>query len=159
MSELIRVHAACAADDLTFLYFINAALKPMRHGKHVTSLFEIDISNSIREATAEQIQNCHLFLLLLGNNTRYSPSVLSEVDIALSFDKPIVVCNLYGYRKRDPKRCLPSLKDVLALHVSREAAILGYAIQKWPSRHNLYKCRGTKTPHYYKDAVYERLGL
>ena len=59
----------------------------------------------------------------------------------------------------DSDRCPPILRDELAIHISFNAKILQYALENWESSHRQYVSKGETGAYYYKDSVYDNLGL
>jgi hypothetical protein len=115
---------------------------------------------SIKAQLAERMRNSKVFILLVGERTRYLVKFVRwEIEQALARDLPIISVNLNGRRSMDAERCPPILQSALALHVSFNAAIMQHALDNWPTSHTQLKQRGDSGPYYYKDTVYAGLGL
>ena len=59
----------------------------------------------------------------------------------------------------DEDRCPPIIKNKLAIHVSFNTKIVQYAMENWENSHNFYKKEGKNGAYYYKDSIYNNLGL
>ena len=65
---------------------------------------------SIKAQLAERMRNSKVFVLLVGEHTRYlTKFVIWEIDQAISRNLPIIVVNLNGKRSMDDERC-PTLQ-------------------------------------------------
>ena len=51
------------------------------------------------------------------------------------------------------------MKDNLAIHISFNAKILQYALENWSESDEKYRREGKIGAYYYKESVYEKLGL
>ncbi|MCZ2114646.1 MAG: TIR domain-containing protein [Anaerolineae bacterium] len=115
---------------------------------------------SIKAQLAERMRNTKVFVLLVGERTRYLQKFVRwEIEQAIKRDLPIIAVNLNGRRSMDEDRCPPVLRAELAIHVSFNAAIMQYALDNWPSSHLQYRQTEKTGPYYYKDSVYTGLGL
>jgi len=115
---------------------------------------------SIKAQLMDRLRNTKIFVLLVGENTRYLYKFVRwEIEQALSRDIPIIAVNLNGARAIDINRCPPLLKNELAVHISFNARIMQYALENWPDIHMNCRIQGKNAPHYYKDNVYRELGL
>lgn len=115
---------------------------------------------SIKAQLAERMRNSKVFILLVGERTRYlTKFVRWEIDQAISRALPIIVVNLNGKRSMDDERCPTLAKETLAVHISFNAAIMQHALDNWPNSHETYKRAGESGPYYYKEEIYKRQGL
>lgn len=115
---------------------------------------------SIKAQLAERMRNSKIFVLLVGERTRYlTKFVRWEIEEAISRVLPIVVVNLNGKRSMDYDRCPALAKETLAVHVSFNAAIMQHALDNWPESDQRYREEGKSGPYYYKEEVYKGLGL
>lgn len=115
---------------------------------------------SIKAQLAERMRNSKVFVLLVGERTRYLQKFVRwEIEQAIQRDLPIIAVNLNGRRSMDENRCPPLLKPELAVHVSFNAAIIQHALDNWPLSHQ--QCRQSQKagPYYYNDSVYTGLRL
>ncbi|MHB8071642.1 MAG: TIR domain-containing protein [Candidatus Cryosericum sp.] len=115
---------------------------------------------SIKAQLAERLRNSKVFVLLVGESTRYLYKFVQwEIEQAVSREMPIIVVNLNGRRSMDEDRCPPILRDSLAIHVSFNTAIMQHALETWPDSDEVHRKASESGPYYYKDEVYKRLGL
>ena len=115
---------------------------------------------SIKEALAERLRNSKVFVLLVGEKTRYLTKFVKwEIEQAIKRGLPMIVVNLNGRRGMDTDRCPPAAQGALAVHIPFGAAIMQYALDHWPSSHEAYVKDGRTGPFYYKEEVYKGLGL
>ena len=121
---------------------------------------DTSLPKSIKRQLRERILNSKSLIVLIGANTRYLYRFVRwEMEQALELDIPIVGVNLNGLRRQDVEKCPPIIRDALAVHVSFNAAIIQYALDNWPLRHQKYRRENKTGPFYYKTTVYSRLGL
>jgi len=115
---------------------------------------------TMKRKLRERLLNSKTFIVLVGKQTRYLfKFVRWEMEQALKLDIPIIAVNLNGKRKMDSDRCPPIIRDELAIHISFNARIVQHALEHWENRHFELKRKGESGPYYYKQNVYERLGL
>jgi len=115
---------------------------------------------SIKAQLAERMRNSKLFVLLVGERTRYLRIFVPwEIEQAIARDLPIIVVNLNGRRSMDDERCPALAKETLAVHLSFNAAIMQHALDNWPASHEKLKREGKSGPYYYQEEVYKRLSL
>ena len=116
--------------------------------------------DSIKAALRERLKNAREFILLVGEKTKFQNTYVRwEIELAMKHDLPIIAVNLNGKRSMDEQRCPLILRDQLAVHVTFNPAIIQYALENWPSSYSTYRSQGKSGPYYYKDSVYEKLGL
>lgn len=115
---------------------------------------------SIKAQLAERMRNTKLFVLLVGENTRYLYKFVRwEIEQAIKRDLPIIAVNLNGTRFMDQKRCPPLLREELAVHISFNMAVMQHALDNWPASHEKLRCQGKTGPYYYNAEVYKEFGL
>lgn len=115
---------------------------------------------SIKAQLAERMRNTRVFVLLVGERTRYLQKFVRwEIEQAITRDLPIIAVNLNGRRSMDEDRCPPVLRNELAVYVSFNAAIIQRALDHWPASHVLHRQAKETGPYYYKESVYTGLGL
>jgi hypothetical protein len=116
--------------------------------------------DSIKAQLAERMRNSKLFVLLVGDRTRYLKKFLPwEISQAIRRDLPIIVVNLNGRRGMDEELCPTLAKETLAVHISFNAAIMQYALDNWPASHKGFRDEGKSGAYYYKGEVYTKLDL
>lgn len=81
-----------------------------------------------------------------------------EVDVIIEFDLPVVIANLDGDRKIDRDFIPKSFLDVdyYTLSVSFQPAIIKRALDSYAPQ---YLTSGRSGPHYYKEDIYDSVGL
>jgi hypothetical protein len=115
---------------------------------------------SIKTQLMERLRNTKVFVLLVGENTRYLYKFVRwEIEQALSRNLPIIVVNLNGERSIDTDRCPPLLRDELAVHISFNSKIMQHALENWPASYESYKAEEKSGPYYYNNDAYRGLGL
>ena len=115
---------------------------------------------SIKKGLQERFRNTKVFVLLVGEHTRYLYRYVRwEIQEALNRNIPCIVVNLNGKRSLDSERCPAIIRDELALHISYNAKIMQYALENWPLYFEIAKREGKKGAYYYSDEIYRKLGL
>ncbi|TGU95029.1 molecular chaperone Tir [Mesorhizobium sp. M00.F.Ca.ET.151.01.1.1] len=114
---------------------------------------------SIKRQLRERFANSKLFMVLIGEKTRYLTKFVKwEIETAIRLDLPIIGINLDGSRTQDD-RCPPAMRDTLAVYVPFSEKIITYAMNDWPSSHVENRRAGKTGWFYYYDHVYKSLGL
>ena len=119
-------------------------------------------TESIKRKLAERMANSKIFVLLLGEKTKYLTRFVKwEVEHALYLNLPIIVVNINGKRDEDYERMPSWLNGQLCISCSFNAKILQYSLEHWESYHYQYKRDREKDGKHYswKSGVYEDLGL
>lgn len=138
-------------DNSTFNFYDAHDLKQAR---------DWSTEESIKRSLSERLANSKMFILLIGEKTRYLYKFVKwEIDQAIKRDIPIVCVNLNRMRQMDSNRCPSCLRDHLAVHISYNPAILQHALENWSDSYYSLKRDGKSGPFFYKDAVYQNLGL
>lgn len=121
---------------------------------------------TIKRKLRERMSNSKVFVLLVGEKTRYLHKFVSwEIEQAIKLELPIIVVNLpksiggEGKREVDRERCPKKAKDTLAIHISFRSKILQCALEDWPKKHKNYKKANDNRSYRYSDDVYADLGL
>ena len=116
--------------------------------------------DSIKSALRERMKNSRVLIVLVGEKTKYQHTYVRwEIEYAIKLGLPIIVVNLNGKRSMDETRCPLILRDQLAVHVTFNAAIIQHALENWPSSHASHVAQNDTGPYFYKDSVYQQLGL
>ena len=114
---------------------------------------------SIKRQLRERFANSKVFLLLIGENTRYLTKFVKwEIETAIGLSLPLIGININGNRRKDD-RCPPALRDALAVYVSFNEKIITHAMNDWPGYHGNYEKKSLGGPCHYNDSVYKSLGL
>lgn len=115
---------------------------------------------SIKAGLEERFRNSKAFVLLVGDHTKYLYKYVRwEIEQAIKRDLPCIVVNINGKRDCDDNLCPALIKEHLAIHISYNAKILQYALEKWPDSARIHKQKGETGPFYYKTEVYQKLGI
>ncbi len=115
---------------------------------------------SIKRSLRERMNNSKVFVLLVGQNTRYLYRFVRwEIELALKLNLPIIVVNLNQARGHDDEHCPPILRDKLAMHVSYSPKILQLALEAWTTWHYEHQRNGRTGPFHYREEIYRGLGL
>jgi hypothetical protein len=115
---------------------------------------------SIKAQLAERMRNSKIFVLLVGERTRYlTKFVRWEIEQAISRNIPIIVVNLNGRRFMDNDRCPTLASQTLAVHIAFNAAIMQHALDYWPTSHEKLINEDKSGPYYYNEDVYRGLRL
>jgi hypothetical protein len=126
----------------------------------INSARDTSTEESIKAQLAERLRNTKVFVILVGENTRYLYKFVRwEIEQAIKRNLPIIAVNLNGKRSMDSDRCPPLLKEALAIHISFNAKIMQHALENWPSSHEKYSSSGESGAYYYKEEVYKGLDL
>ena len=116
--------------------------------------------DSIKAGLEERFRNTSVFVLLVGEHTKYLYKYVRwEIEQAIKRELPCIIVNLNGKRSLDNERCPVLIKDHLAIHISFNAKILQYALENWPSFFKAKLVGNDSNSYYYKDNIYEKLGL
>jgi len=138
-------------DDIPFNFY---------NAHDLSSARDTSTEESIKSQLAERLRNSKVFVLLIGENTRYLYKFVRwEIEQAISREMPIIAVNLTGKRSMDQDRCPPLLSNALAIHISFNVAIMQHALENWPASDTSFRQEKKSGPYYYKDDVYQRLGL
>ena len=115
---------------------------------------------SIKRGLQERFRNTKVFILLVGEHTRYLYRYVRwEIQEALKRGLPCIVVNLNGKRSMDSQRCPAIIRNELAVHISYNAKILQHALENWPEFYEKAKREGKTGAYYYSNETYEKLGL
>ncbi len=115
---------------------------------------------SIKSGLQERFRNSKVFVLLVGEHTRYLYKYVRwEIEQAIKRDLPCIVVNLNGKRSMDSERCPAIIRDSLAIHINFHSKMLQYALENWPASYEQLKKEGKSGAYYYGEETYQRLGL
>lgn len=147
-----RLMQAWHQNDRTPFNFANA--------HDLNSARDSSLESSIKAQLRVRLQNTKVFIVLIGENTRYLYRFVRwEMEQALELELPIIGVNLNGLRQQDPDRCPPIIRDELALYVSFNVAVMQFALENWPTKHWELLQQGKSGAFYYPASTYSRLGL
>jgi hypothetical protein len=118
---------------------------------------------TIKRNLRERMKNAKQVVLLGSSDAKKKGSdgrsfLAHEVDVMMEFDLPVVVANLDGDRNIDTNFIPSPLVDAdyYTLSVSFQPAIIKFALDNYAANYSQSTNRG---PHYYKAAIYTRLGI
>ncbi len=114
---------------------------------------------TIKRKLRERLKNTKVLVVLIGEHTKnLYKYVRWEIEYALENDIPIIGVNLNGNKKQD-NFCPPIMNDELIIYIPFKQKILDYALNNWPESYKDHKNKGDNGPYFYKESVYEKLGL
>ena len=162
-----KTYIAFDGDKDIHYYYL---MKAWKHSKHVEfNFYDAHDINSARDSSMEQtikrklrerMANAKTLILLIGESTRYlTKFVRWEIELAIESEIPIIAININGKKQMDDNRCPPILKSELAIHIPFKQAVVEYALDNWPDSHQKHKQKGESGAYFYKDSVYQRLGI
>ena len=162
-----KIFVSFDADTDIHYYYLMCAWKQNDHSDFnfydahdINSARDTSTEETIKRRLRERLNNTKIFVLLVGENTRYSYKFVRwEIEQAISLELPIIVVNLNGLRSVDSKLCPAIIRNELAMHISFKSAILQHALEDWPSQYQNLKCQFKIGPYYYDNQTYKRLGL
>jgi len=115
---------------------------------------------TIKNKLRERLQNTKVFVLLIGEQTRFHYKFVKwEIEQALKMNLPIVCVNLNGLRSLDSNNCPPILRSEIAIHISYNSKIIEFALDSWSHWHYQHQKEGKSGDFYYNNQVYSNLGL
>lgn len=120
------------------------------------------MTESIKRQLAIRMANSKIFVLLLGEKTKYLTRFVKwEVEHALYLNLPIIVVNINGRRDVDSERMPTWLNNQLCICCSFNSSIMQYSLENWGDLHYQYQKDPEKrgTQRYWTDNVYKSLGL
>ena len=147
-----RLMCAWKKNDRTSFNFYDA--------HDLNNLMKYSSENTIKAKLKDRLKNTKVFILLVGNNTRYLYKFVRwEIEQAIKNQIPIIVANLNGLRGKDNTLCPSVLNDELAIHISFNQKIIEYAINNWPDFEEDVRRQGKYDWFYYTESIYRGLGL
>ena len=161
-----KVYISMDADNDLHYYYLMKAWKqndntPFNfYDAHDINTILDKSEESIKKGLQERFRNTKVFVLLVGEHTRYLYKYVRwEIEEALKRELPCIVVNLNGKRTMDSERCPAIIRDELAIHISYNAKILQYALENWPNSYKIKKKKEERGAYYYTKETYERLEL
>jgi len=162
-----KTYVAFDGDKDIHYYYL---MKAWRNSKHtdfnfydaheINSARDTSQEESIKRQLRERLNNAGLFVLLIGESTRYLYKFVKwEIEQAILRDIPIIAVNLNGMKKMDNDRCPPVLTSELAIHIPFKQSIFEYAFEHWPEGHKNHREKNESGAYFYKDTVYSSLGI
>ena len=167
MAYTNKIYVAFDADNDIRYYRLMQAWKQNDHtsfnfydAHDLNNLMSYSTEETIKAKLRERLQNTKLFLLLIGENTKYLHKFVKwEIEQAIKREIPIVAVNLNGKRSKDSNLCPSAMNGQLSLHVSFNQKIIEKAINEWPSLSDNFKRTDKIDDYFYKETIYANLGL
>ena len=161
-----KIYVSMDADNDLHYYYLMKAWKQsdntnfdFRDAHDINTILDKSEA-SIKAGLQERFRHTKVFILLVGEHTKYLYKYVRwEIEEAIKRGIPCIVVNLNGKRSMDSERCPALIRDHLAIHVSFNSRILQYTLDYWPASESIKRKEGKTGPYYYKDDVYEKLGL
>lgn len=126
----------------------------------LTQARDTSSEETIKRSLRERLKNSKALVVLVGKNTKnLYKFVRWEIEQAIAMGLPIIVVNINKKRSMDNDLCPPILRTTLAVHISFEQKIIGYAMKDWLTSVEIHKKNGDQCPCIYTDSVYKNLGL
>lgn len=129
------------------------------HDAHdLNQAYDSSQEESIKKQLAIRFQNSKLFILLVGEHTKFLRKFVPwEIDHAIRLDLPIIVVNLNKNYGVDLDRCPPRLMSCLSFHIPYSPEIIQYAMNFWPDKYRSLRQKNQNTPLSYKKETWDRL--
>lgn len=167
MAYRTKIYVAFDGDsDIHYYYLMKAWTNNEKFNFEINDAHDINYSRdssqeqSIKNQLRIRLQSSKVFLLLVGENTKYLRKFVPwEIEYALRNEMPVIIVNLNGRRDRDNDRCPVSLRDALAVHVSFNHKIIQHAIDNWPNEFLALRQQKEKSARYYSDDTYKKYGI
>lgn len=130
------------------------------HNAHeINNLRDGSSEEQIKKKLLERLQNTKVLVILIGDSTKnLYKYVRWEIEYAIEKNIPIIGVNLNKSKSQD-RLCPPLLKDELAIYIPFGQKIIDYSLNHWPSSHTSHKSNGDSGAYYYKQSIYEKLGI
>lgn len=169
MSYRNKTYVAFASEDINYYWL----MKAWRDNENIEFSFfdahdlyvarDTSKPESIKAQLRERMKNAKQFVLLGSPKGKQKGSdgvsfLAYEVETMRRLNLPVVVANLNGYRGVDHSFIPRPLLDVnyYTMSVSFQPKIIQYALDDYASNYSSNPGLG---PHFYKQWVYERLGI
>ncbi len=126
----------------------------------LNSARDTSLEQSIKNQLRERLKNTKLFVVLLGEHTKYLTKFVKwEMEQAISLKLPIIVVNLNQRRDVDNERFPNALKNYPTISISYNQKIMQYALENWEVGFKNHYRNNEMSSYYYKKEVYDLLGL
>ncbi len=115
--------------------------------------------DTVKQKLRERFSSAKQVIVLIGENTKnLYKFVYWEMEIANKLDLPIIAVNLNGNQSYDAERCPLILRDKYVAHVSYNAAIIQYALDKFPDEYSR-RDKNAGGNRSYPESKYKELRL
>ena len=126
----------------------------------LNSARDTSLEQSIKNQLRERLKNTKLFVVLLGEHTKYLTKFVKwEMEQAISLKLPIIVVNLNQRRDVDNERFPNVLNNYPTISISYNQKIMQYALENWEVGFINHYRNNEMSSYYYKKEVYDSLGL
>ena len=126
----------------------------------LNSARDTSLEQSIKNQLRERLKNTKLFVVLLGEHTKYLTKFVKwEMEQAISLKLPIIVVNLNQRRDVDNERFPNVLNNYPTISISYNQKIMQYALENWEVGFINHYRNHEMNSYYYKKEVYDSLGL
>ncbi|MDQ0195832.1 TIR domain-containing protein [Paenibacillus wynnii] len=115
---------------------------------------EVNSNNEayIKKRCRERINMCGYYIMLIGDDTRHKHTYVKwEAEVAKEKGCTIIGVNLNGSKHFDSIRTPAVITNIGAIFVPYTPKIIKYALENYQMK--------TSEDYYYKDGVYQSLGL
>jgi hypothetical protein len=137
-------------EDIDFNFFDAHDLKP---------LTDRASEETVKRSLRERLSNTKQAIVLIGEKTKnLYRFVRWEIQICQNLDIPIIAVNLNDKRRQDDDRCPQIIRNEYVVHIPFKMKIIKYALDNFP---NEFSNRNPEDsgPRYYRDSVYQQIGL
>lgn len=167
MAYTNKTYVAFDADNDIHYYRLMQAWKSKNHSSFnfydahdLNNLMSWASEDTIKIKLQERLRSTKIFILLLGNNTKYLYKFVRwEIEQAIKRQIPIIVVNLNGKRSKDTNLCPTILENVLAVHIGFNQKIIEYAMDHWEASDKEYRKQNKIGAYYYNESVYQECEL
>ncbi|VDG31397.1 molecular chaperone Tir [Lactobacillus brevis] [Lactiplantibacillus mudanjiangensis] len=130
------------------------------HAHDLNHALDSSQEETIKRKLRERFANSKLFILLIGDHTKYQYRFVKwEIDVAVKLELPIVAVNLNNKRTINSELMPASLRGNLSVSIPYKEKAIKYAMDNWPDSDKRYRKNEEIDNYYYKDSVYENLNL
>lgn len=153
-----KVYVAFDGDnDIRYYYLMKAWNKNPNFDFEISDAHDLHSSRdtsaeeSIKRSLRERFANSKLFILLIGEHTKYLTKFVKwEIETAIRLELPIIAVNFNGSEKND--NLMPSsLKGELAVFVPYKEHAIKHAMENWPAHDKEYRKAGKTGLYYYEN--------
>ena len=114
---------------------------------------------SIKRQLRVRFENSKTFIVLIGQKTKSLRKFVKwEMEVAVKLGLPIIGVNLDGSRGQTAL-CPAAIFNTLSVYIPFNLKIIQHAMNHWPSEHATKSKAGESGAFYYKDSVFQQLGI
>lgn len=109
--------------------------------------------NYIKRRCRDRINMAGKYVMLIGKDTNSKHKYVRwEAEVAIEKKCTIIGVNLNGSKRMQTAACPPVIRDIGAIFVPFSPKIVAYALEN-------YSMHDDNGNYYFKDSVYEQLGI